>query len=52
MNDVGLCFDENLICKGCFREREDGLEVARVQHQVSFSLMTGEEKMTVKQVTS
>lgn len=52
MNDMGLCFDESLFIKTAFREKEDGLEVARVQHQVDFSLVAGEKKMTVKQVTS
>jgi len=34
------------------KEKEDSLEVARVQHQVFFSLVVREEKLTVKQVTS
>lgn len=35
-----------------FREKEGGLEVAKVQHQVGFSLVVRKEKLTVKQVTS
>ena len=38
--------------KTSFREKKDGLEVARVQHQVGFSLVVREEKLTVKQITS
>lgn len=52
MNDMGLSFDEILFKKTAFREKEDGLEVARVQHQVGYSLVAGGEKITVKQVTS
>lgn len=52
MNGMGLYFDESIFKKTAFREKEDGLEVARVQHQVGFSLVAGGEKITVKQVTS
>lgn len=52
MNDTDLSFDESLFIKTAFREKEDGLEVARIQHEVGFSLVAGGENITVKQVTS
>lgn len=52
MNDMGPCLVKVYFIKTGFREKEDKLQVARVQHQVGFSLVTREEKLTVKQVTS
>lgn len=46
MNDMGPSFDESLLYKDWFQGERRKLEVDRVQHQVDFSLVIIEKRLT------